>query len=88
MHLVGCIIRRLSVKTLFYRGKLYPRKVTNPATLVGVKKLKHVQMLIQLKKLLHCTPPEVIVDIFKWYDDDNLSDGPGIDSRWCHWIFQ
>jgi hypothetical protein len=29
------------------------------------------QMLIQLKKLLHCTPPEVIVDIFKWYDDDD-----------------
>ena len=50
---------------------MYNVQCTNPATLVEVKKLKDVQMLIQLKKLLNCTPPEVIVDIFKWYDDDN-----------------
>jgi hypothetical protein len=35
-------------------------------------------MLIQLKKLLHCTPPEVILDIFKWYNDDNERDLTGL----------
>ena len=25
----------------------------------------------------------VVVKVLRYY-----SDGPGIDSRWCHWIFQ
>ena len=64
---------------IYFIEAIYPRKVTNPS-LVEVKKLKHVQMPIQLKKLLHCTPPKVIVDILKWYggggggDDDDDDD--------------
>jgi len=73
----------------------YPLICPNPSTfpivlfpLISLNVILHYYtklyiLLLYISMLLYGAWSGVVVKALRYY-----SDGPGIDSRWCHWIFQ